>query len=138
MPREALPSSAGFSAGVPGTSPPAPAKPVSPSAASADSGGGASGPSWLAKLGQDLSGEFALVRRVQALFAGREMPAGGGEWPKPDYTLAWPAGLDERDPDIGRVDLPVNLSTILRDLDAMRSASDGRAPSWCWHRSSGW
>ena len=64
------------------------------------------------------------MRRVQALFAGREMPAGGGEWPKPDYTLAWPAGLDERDPDIGRADLPVNLSTILHDLDAMRSASE--------------
>ena len=109
---------------LPAQSPPAPAKPASSVAASADSGGSASGPSWLAKLGQDLSGEFALVRRVQALFAGREMPAGGGEWPKPDYTLAWPAGLDERDPDIGRADLPVNLSTILRDLDAMRSASE--------------
>ena len=64
------------------------------------------------------------MRRVQALFAGREVPAGGGEWPKPDYTLAWPAGVDERDPDIGRADLPVNLPTILRDLDAMRSASE--------------
>ncbi len=64
------------------------------------------------------------MRRVQALFAGREVPAGGGEWPKPDYTLAWPAGVDERDPDIGRADLPVNLPTILRDLDTMRGASE--------------
>ena len=110
----------------PAPSQPAQSAPPAPAAAAkANSGGGReSGPGWLAQLGQDLSGEFALVRRVQALFAGREMPAGGGEWPKPDYTLAWPAGLDERDPDIGRADLPVNLSTILHDLDTMRSASE--------------
>ena len=110
----------------PAPSQPAQSAPPAPAAAAKANGGGGrdSGPGWLAQLGQDLSGEFALVRRAQALFAGREMPAGGGEWPKRDYTLAWPAGLDERDPDIGRADLPVNLSTILRDLDAMRSASE--------------
>ena len=63
------------------------------------------------------------MRRVRALFVAHEMPAGGAEWPKPDYKLAWPAGLDERDPDVGRPDLPINLSTILGDLDAMRSAA---------------
>ena len=69
------------------------------------------GPGWLERFGQSLGDEFALVRRVRALFAAHEMPAGGGEWPKPDYKLVWPAGLDERDPDIGRSDLPINLST---------------------------
>ena len=63
------------------------------------------------------------MRRLRALFVAHEMPAGGAEWPKPDYKLAWPAGLDERDPDVGRPDLPINLSTILGDLDAMRSAA---------------
>ena len=83
----------------------------------------AAGPGWLERFGQSLVYEFALVRRVRALFVAHEMPAGGAEWPKPDYKLAWPAGLDERDPDVGRPDLPINLSTILGDLDAMRSAA---------------
>jgi len=60
---------------------------------------------------------------VRALFVAHEMPAGGGEWPKPDYKLVWPAGVDERDPDVGRSDLPIHLPTILGDLDAMRSAA---------------
>lgn len=72
----------------------------------------------------DLQYESALVHRVQALLAAREIPDRGGEWPKPDYTLNWPAGVDERDPDISRTDLPVNLSTILADLDSIREAGD--------------
>ncbi|MDP1749002.1 MAG: hypothetical protein Q8L22_06065, partial [Reyranella sp.] len=76
-------------------------------------------------------GEFALVRRVRALLRSADAPAGssgrgsggGGEWPKPDYDLIWPAGLDETDPDIGRADLPVNLSTILGNLDGIRAAT---------------
>jgi len=56
----------------------------------------------------------ALARRGEGLM-------GGGEWPKPDYEISWPQGLDEFDPDITRPDLPVNLSTILRDLDAIRA-----------------
>jgi hypothetical protein len=103
-----------------------PAQPTLSAPAKVESGGAssASGPGWLARFGQSLVDEFALMRRVRALFAAREVPAGGGEWPKSGYELAWPAGVDERDPDIGRSDLPVNLSTILRDLDAMRSASE--------------
>ena len=76
----------------------------------------------------DIGYTFALARRVQALLASRDVPAGGGEWSKPDYRLVWPAGLDERDPDIGgvgaRPDLPVNLGTILTDLDTIRSATE--------------
>lgn len=72
-------------------------------------------------------GEFALVRRLRALLQSTGTPAGGmaggGEWPKPDYDIVWPDGLDERDPDIGRADLPVNLSTILGNLDGIRAAT---------------
>jgi hypothetical protein len=101
-----------------------PSLPPPSSPASGNGGGGGTGPGWLARFGQSLVDEFALVRRARALFVANEMPAGGGEWPKPDYKLVWPAGVDERDPDVGRSDLPVNLSTILGDLDAMRSASE--------------
>jgi hypothetical protein len=89
-----------------------PAKPVG--------GGDAAGGSWLTGLQY----ESALVRRVQALFGARSLPQGGGEWAKKDYTLTWPKGLDERDPDINRTDLPVHLPTILRDLNAIRTAGD--------------
>jgi hypothetical protein len=107
-----------------------PAQPPQAAAASGNggstAGGGtaAAGPDWFARFGQSLVDEFALVRRVRALFVANEMPAGGGEWPKPDYNLVWPAGVDEHDPDVGRSDLPIHLSAILGDLDAMRSAAD--------------
>ena len=61
---------------------------------------------------------------MQALFSARSLPEGGAEWPKKDYTLQWPKGLDERDPDITRADLPVHLPTILRDLDTIRASGD--------------
>ena len=80
--------------------------------------GGTACSTWLT----DLQHASALVRRVKALLGG--LPEGGGEWSKKDYTLAWPKGVDERDPDITRADLPVNLSTILRDLDAIRTSGD--------------
>jgi hypothetical protein len=78
---------------------------------------------WWSWLGHRLGEEFALVRRVQALVAARDLPADGGEWPKADIQRIWPAGLDERDPDIGRPDLPMTLSTIVHDLDAIRGAA---------------
>ncbi len=71
-------------------------------------------------------GEFALLRRIRALLASIDAPSGGtpgGEWPKPDYEVVWPNGLDEADPDIGRVDLPIYLSTILGNLDRIRAAT---------------
>lgn len=71
---------------------------------------------------------LALARRLGALLAAASPPAGvaldGGEWSKPAYDLIWPAGLDERDPDIDRHDLPVNLGTILGDLDGIRDATE--------------
>jgi hypothetical protein len=80
----------------------------------------AAGGSWLT----DLQYDSALVRRVHALFSARNLPEGGGEWAKKDYTLAWPTGLDPRDPDISRTDLPVHLTTILGDLDTIRAAGN--------------
>ena len=82
--------------------------------------GGAGGASaWLSCLSRD----SALVRRVMALFAAPTLTQAQGEPIKPDYKLTWPKGLDEKDPDITRADLPVNLSTILHDLDSIRAAS---------------
>jgi hypothetical protein len=56
----------------------------------------------------------ALARRAEALTGGRE-------WPKPDYELVWPQGLDEFDPDITRSDLPINLDLVMPQLEAMRT-----------------
>ena len=71
--------------------------------------------SWL----DDLAYDSALLRRVQALRKAQKKVEGGGEPTKPDYTLSWPAGVDESDPDVARNDLPINLPIILRDLDAI-------------------
>jgi len=85
------------------------------------SSGGADGasPGWLSSLEND----SALARRVRALVTARDMSGAGGEWTKQNYTLVWPKGVDEREPDITRPDLPVNLPTILGDLDTIRVAS---------------
>ena len=69
----------------------------------------------------DASRYLALARRAQALMGLVELPERGREWPKPDYEIAWPHGLDEVDPDLGRPDLPVNLGAILLDLDHIRT-----------------
>jgi hypothetical protein len=74
------------------------------------------------------------VRRVRALFVAHEMPAGGAEWPKPDYTLPGHGRPRRTRSRRGRPDLPINLPTILGDLDAMRSAAQQSGPSWCWRR----
>lgn len=64
---------------------------------------------WLREAGK----HSALARRLEAV-------TDGGEWPKPDYQLTWPAGVDEKNPDLSRADLPVNLSGILRNLNSIR------------------
>jgi len=62
----------------------------------------------------------ALMGRIVAAigYAGSDLD--GREWPKPDYRVVWPAGLDEFDPDLSYPDLPVNLNIIQRDLDRIR------------------
>jgi hypothetical protein len=41
---------------------------------------------------------------------------------KPAYRLKWPAGVDERNPDVDNPNLPVKLPTIVRDLDSIRAS----------------
>ncbi len=63
----------------------------------------------------------AIARRIATATGWLAQPTSGEEWPKPAYDLVWPTGLDERDPDLSRQDLPVHLSIILRDLDEIRA-----------------
>jgi hypothetical protein len=97
-------------------------------------------PGLLQRVLVDLGYTFALARRLESLLAqygsrpaesasdaqadaAARAIAEGREWPKPDYRLVWPKGLDENDPDIARVDLPVNLATILADLGRIDAAA---------------
>ena len=68
------------------------------------------------------SNRSALARRLQSALGMVSNPGKGDEWAKPAYDLVWPAGLDERDPDLSRQDLPIFLPTILGDLDKMRAS----------------
>jgi hypothetical protein len=68
---------------------------------------------------RDATHRSALARRLQAA-VGLVRHPGGEELPKPHHQLKWPAGLSETDPDITRSDLPVNLSTIVGDLEKSR------------------
>lgn len=112
-PAAAAPSAATPAAATPAAAPSATATPAP--AAAAPAAPAAPQTSWL----DDLAYDSALLRRVQALRRAGQKVEGGGEPAKPDYTLTWPAGLDENDPDITRPDLPINLPIILRDLDAI-------------------
>src|SRR5215813_12203871 len=77
----------------------------------------AAAPAWL----QAWARYSALAGRVQAaLAAAGQSDQAGREWPKPDYKITWPDGLSEQDPDLSYPRLPVNLNTILRDLDQIR------------------
>ena len=87
---------------------------------------------------EQLGYTFALARRLQNLIdrygprptnpgpagAGTAPVRDGREWPKPDYKLVWPKGLDESDPDLARDDLPVNLSIILADLGRIEATTE--------------
>jgi hypothetical protein len=78
-------------------------------------------PSWLATAARH--SEIAVRLRAALTLIG---DSGNGREPaKPDYTIEWPPGLDEADPDLGHPSLPVNLGTILRDLDDMRTTLRG-------------
>jgi len=70
---------------------------------------------------RDAAYDFALARRLEALVGARGVPADGRQWPKPDYEVTWPVGLDEFNPDLTHPDLPVNLGAILGDLDRIRA-----------------
>ena len=70
---------------------------------------------------QQASRYLAIARRIEAATGLLGTPTGGRERPKPDYEVTWPKGLDEFNPDLGRPDLPVNLSAILGDLLRIRT-----------------
>lgn len=63
----------------------------------------------------------ALARRIQAAIGYTGSNLDGREWPKPEYRLVMPEGLDENDPDIDDPRLPLHLDTILYDLDQIRA-----------------
>lgn len=91
---------------------------------------------------QDASRYSALARRVQAVVGLEGLLEGGRELAKPDYEVRWPQGVDEKDPDLAYPKLPINLSTILRDLDQMRAdlaAVDGELvlSSFIWLAKDG-
>jgi len=77
----------------------------------------ANSPEWLTTLAR----YSALMGRVQAAVGLAASDAEGHEWPKPDYRVVWPPGLDEQDPDLAYPDLPVSLNTIQRSLDRIRA-----------------
>jgi hypothetical protein len=90
-------------------------------------------PSWLEAAAR----YSALLARVQAAVGAAASTLDGHEWPKPDYRLVWPAGLDEDDPDLAYPRLPVNLNVIQRDLDRIRTdlagvGSDFALSSFVW------
>lgn len=93
----------------------------------------AASPSWL----QTAARYSALLARVQAAVGAAASTLDGHEWPKPDYKVVWPAGLDEADPDLAYPRLPVGLNIIQRDLDRIRTdlagvGSDFALSSFMW------
>jgi hypothetical protein len=74
-------------------------------------------PAWLRQAAR----YSALMGRVAAAigYAGSDLD--GREWPKPDYKVLWPPGLDELDPDLTYPNLPVKLNVIQQDLDRIRA-----------------
>jgi hypothetical protein len=79
----------------------------------------------------------ALAARIEAAVGTAGPRIDGHEPAKPDYRVVWPEGLDEMDPDLAYPKLPVNLNTIRRDLDRMRTelaeaGSDFAVSSFLW------
>src|SRR5262249_49908739 len=69
----------------------------------------------------DLARRSSLFAHLLAALGEADISVGTvGEAQKPRYDIAWPSGLDEDDPELGREDLPLNLSSILNDLDQIR------------------
>jgi hypothetical protein len=92
----------------------APPPPVAPAA-------GGSG-SWLGSAARF----SALAGRVRAAVGSAGTQLDGREPPKASYRVAWPAGLDEMDPDLAYPKLPAQLNIIQRDLDQIRTDLAGQ------------
>ncbi len=78
-------------------------------------------PSWLATAARYSALAGRIDAAVGAAVGVAASKGNGGEWPKPDYRLVWPPGLDELDPDLAYPRLPVSLNEIQRDLDRIRA-----------------
>lgn len=65
----------------------------------------------------------ALLLRLHYSLGGRTSNR-AGEPPRPSYRLKWPQDLDEMRPDLARRDLPLTLSTQIRDFDSIRAELD--------------
>jgi len=74
-------------------------------------------PAWLRTASQ----YSALLGRIQAAVSLAASDIDGKEWPKPEYRLVWPEGLDEQNPDLAYPKLPVKLNSIQREFDRMRA-----------------
>src|SRR5262249_31714514 len=77
-------------------------------------------PGWL----RAASRYSALLGRVQTAIGFAASDVDGREWPKPNFKLIWPPGLDEQDPDLAYPNLPISLNQIQRDLGRFRSVHD--------------
>jgi len=49
----------------------------------------------------------------------------GSEPRKPEYPVVWPAGIDERNPDLSRPKLPMGMEGVVARFDSMRQALSG-------------
>lgn len=93
----------------------------------------ASTPGWLQSAARysalaarlSMAVRIASIEAANAAASGTSTANGGAEWPKPDYRVVWPSGLDEADPDLAYPDLPIDLTTIRHDLDRIRGDLDG-------------
>lgn len=79
----------------------------------------------------------ALARRIQAALGYTGSNLDGHEWPKPDYKIVMPPGLNEDNPDIYDPLLPLHLNVIVDDLDRIRTdlasvGSDFALSSFVW------
>jgi hypothetical protein len=74
-------------------------------------------PEWL----RNAAKYSALMGRIQAAIGLAGAAADGREWPKPDYKVVWPPGLDEQDPDLAYPELPASLTLIQHQLDKIRA-----------------
>jgi len=88
------------------------------------------------------SRHFALARRLQSLIGLVGLSEGAREVAKPDYEIDWPQGLNEREPDLAYPKLPINLNTILQDLDRIRTdlaavESEFAVTSFIWMAKDG-
>ena len=91
---------------------------------------GLQGPTGVAMMREAAAGARQGVRDYSALIGrlaynlAAFTQASGRELPRPDYSVTWPEGLDEQDPDLDRRDLPLLLFMQLENIEAIRSALD--------------